>query len=105
MNDAIHVFQRDGHARAVVVLQHWNIDQHTCPLRQNLRQPAAHAAMRGQLLFVIHPIGSEALHAVSAYRDMESGVFHLLAVAVPHHNVAGPDSSLLQPLADGFDKL
>ena len=105
MNDAVHVFQGDGYACAVMVLQHRNIDQDVRALGQDLRQPAAHAAIRDQFLFVIDPIGAEALKAVSAHRQMESSVFHFVAVAVPYHDIAGLDSGLLQPLANGFDEL
>ena len=38
---------------AVMVFQHRHIDQDIAALGQNLRQPAAHAAIRNQILFVI----------------------------------------------------
>src|SRR5208337_3134858 len=82
-----------------------DIDQHVAALRQNLRQPAANAAVRDQFLFVIDAIGTEALHPVSARRHMESNVFHFVTVAVPDHDIARLDAGLLQALANGFDEL
>src|ERR1022692_1587557 len=104
MNDAVHIFQGDGYAGAVMVFQHRDIDQYVAALRQNLRQPAANTAMRDQLWFVIDTIGAEALHTVPACRYMESSVFQFVAVAVPDHDVVRLDSGLLQPLANGFDE-
>ena len=44
------------------------------------------------------------MHAVSADRQLESRVLHLLAVAIPDDDIPSFDSSLLEPLADGFNE-
>jgi len=90
---------------AVVVFQHRNIDQDMTPLRQNLRKPAANTAGRHQFFFIADSIRTEALDAVFRGRNSEPGMSQLFGVAIPNNNVAGSDSGVLQPLADGFEKL
>ncbi len=88
-----------------MVLEDGNIDEDVGIAGENLRQAAAYSAVCSQVLFVIDAVGAEALHAISANREMESGAFHFVAVAVPDDDVSGLDSGLLQAFADGFDEL
>src|ERR1039458_6795654 len=104
VDGAVHVLESDGDARAVVVLEHGEIDEYARRAREDLGEPATHVAPRGKIVLVPYAVGAVALYAVSADCDAEAGALEFFAVAVPNDNVGGFHAGLLQTLADDLDQ-